>query len=686
MFDLPAHSAFVAELFSRKAEERQPALFEHLAACLPQSGAASRPAPLSGKRLAALAMRLVPCVEAAQAFLEQAAKNKKGENARSPLFFELAASLEGARDAAQAVDRSCRETVLSMARTQSAAMRKAAGNPKAAERAGHIQTLWKKYEATLGATGPGEGLRAFFRTAGALLSLAAGDEVNARAAAPVAAKVKDCVIEGDCELTVSASLDPRRILARAGAPFPPAKKPQPVHPLETKILEAVDAVSTQPLAPPLRIFLKDLAMNGHILENHAALVREVREKEEELSAARKKYQAAKVRSRKDKMLKVLTAGARKGESFADPGTLRLALASMEEDFESLRSESEMSANRPAVYLKSAAVCLSALMADARTEGAGEARRLGGKEGEKAMLAAFSRMTGPKGAVAPDAPGFWTPALAALSIHIGAASLKKTAKALNERNEKMFKGHFPEISFEIAAGPGAVDFKAFTPPGAGSIFEKSPAELLREIESFGRGLLHSRKEKERTVPLVKRFSGAAALLDAPLSKLSPEQRAKRQTLEKRLPAIKVEMAEGLDGLKSLHRAEMRRAGPSVVIAASEAFFAALGKKYGPDQAARLGKIKETALYARTLAAALPGMNGGDEPPDIVLGEEILLGLENALTDPAMDADAAEAAVRGLFEEARSTLMNMDPAALKQLMKTDPSLSRALNFLAGDAKAK
>ncbi len=691
MFDLPVHSAFLAELFSRKEKERPPALLAHLSAHLPDAGGASRPAPFTGPELAALTLGLEPAAETARAFLDAAKRTGKPgsvETVRTPLFFELAACLEGARDAAQALFGALRGAVLAMARTQSAALRRLGNDPKALARAKDIQRVWKTFESALGAGGAEARLAAFFQAAAALLSLAAQDEIKSRVLTLVMAQTRECVLGSRESLTASVSLDPRRILKRAGAaPSQTANGAQSVPPaLEAKIYQAVDAVSPSPLPPALRAFLKNLALGGRLLERHAALAREMREKEEELFAARKKYKAAKARSRKDVMLRALTLGARKPDSFAGHKTLRLALDSMEEDFESLRDEAEMSANRPAAYLKAASACLTALLETAKAQGAAFVKRVGGKEAAKAFQDAMKTALGPESACSPDLPGFWTPLFFSLAASIAAASLKKTGEALNGRNQTMYHGHFPAIAFEIAPGAAAVEVRAATPDGCSDIFRKTPSALLAEIDAFGQGLTHSRKEKERAKALHARFAGLAALLDAPEAKLSGERLAKRRAYEKKLPAIKIEMADGIERLASLHRAEMRRAGPSAVIAASDAFFAALMAKYGDAEAGRIAKIKETALYARTLSAALPGMNGGDEPPGVILGEEILLGLEDALTGEALDIEAAEAAVRSLFDAARSTLMNMDPATLKQIMRKDPSLSRALNFLAGDAKGK
>jgi len=687
MFDLPTHSAFVDELFSREEGERIPLLLTHLAAHLPEPEGRKNPAPVSPERLTSLASGLDVVVGAARAFLDDAAKAAKNKrpSAQTPLFFELAAALEAVRDVYRTILGSCREAVLAMARAQAAALRGKNAGPGAKAKAKRIRTAWSLFEEALKNQGPDEdALRAFFIASGELLALGVEDLIKARLIAPLSAQIGQFARGERAALAVSAELSARALLSGAGAASLAAKACRdPEHPMEAKILAAVDeAFAAQP-PPPLRAFVADLAIEGHILERQAALVRELREKGGELEAARAKYRRAKRRGRKRALLAIATLGIRKPERFGDAKTLKLALDVMEEDYAVLVSESELSAGRPAVYLRACAAGLELLLGRVRQAAVRAAKEAGDPDAASRLPATLDRALGPSGRCSPDVSGFWAPVLAPLALGAAAKRCGQAVEALSKRNAAVFRDHLPPLALNAERIPSGVRLCVTTPDIGQTAFQKSPDDFLKEIETYRTGRFHSRKERAKAEALIKKFKGAAALLKAPAESLSEENQVKRAAMTARLPAIKMDLADGAIGLGALHRSEMRRVNLALLKEQADVFFAALEAKAAPEEAERLAKLKDILNYARTLASALPGMEAG-EIVTRIRSEELLLGVENALTEPEPDLETADAEIRALFEAARSTLMSLDPAHLKLLMKQTPTLSRAINFLTGDQK--
>ncbi len=684
MFDLNMHAAFVDELLNREGGERIPLLLAHLAKNLPEPEGARRQAPVAPGRLTELASELDIVNKAARAFLSDAPKAAKTKrlSAETPLFFELAATLEAVRDVSQTILGACRETILAMARAQAAALKGKSAGPKAKAKAKRIQDVWKTFDQAFKEGTEKDALDAFFLAAHQLAILGADALLKMRFIAPLSAQVSQYARGERASLDVSAELSARELLAGAGAASLAAKASRdPEHPVEAKILAAVDEAFAGEPAPPLRSFVAELAMRGHILERQAALARELREKTGELQAARTRYKRAKFQGRKQKLLKIATLGARKTEQFGDAKTLKLALDAMEEDYASLVGEAELSAGRPAAYLKACAACLERTLVLVRQAAVEAAKKM--EDADARLPAILDKALGAKGRAAPDVPGFWTPMLASLAQGAAAKRGGQAAEALSQRNAAVFREHIPALAFAAERIPSAVRLSATTPDAGPTIFQKSLGDYLKEAEPYRTGQFHSRKERSRAEALVKKFKGVTALLEAAPDSLSEENRAKRAAMEKRLPALKMEMADGAAKLAALHKSEMRRMNPALLNKLSDAFFSGLEAKTAPEDAERLAKVKDILTYARTLASALPGM----EVEDIVTkfhSEELLLGVENALTEPEPSLEAADAEIRDIFEAARSTLMSLDPDHLKKLMKQVPNLSRAINFLTGDQK--
>lgn len=686
MFDLHMHSAFVDELLNREGGERIPLLLAHLSSHLPEPEGAKRPAPVAPDRLASLASGLDVVIRAARAFLDDAAKAAKTKrlSARTPLFYELAATLEATRDAYQTILGACRETIFAMARAQAAAFKGTNAGPGAKAKAKRLQDAWKSFDQAFMGQADKDVLRSFFLAADELMVLGAEGLIKTGFIAPLSAQIGQYARGERAALDVSAELSTRALLAAAGAAALSVKASRdPEHPTEAKILAAVDQAFAVPPTPPLRSFVADLAMRGHILERQAALVRELREKTAEIQAARARYKRTKFQGRKQALLKIATLGVRKTEQFGDAKTLKLALDAMEEDYASLVSENELSAGRPAVYLKACAASLDRMLGLVRQAAVKAAKETGDADAAARLPAALDWAIGPKGRCGPDVSGFWAPILAPLALGSAAKRGGQAVEALSKRNAAVFRNHMPALAYTAQRAASGVRLSAATPDTGRTVFQKSLGEFLKEVEKYRAGRFHSRKERARAEALITKFKGVAGLLEASPQTLSEGNQAKRAAMEKRLPAVKMELADGVAKLFALHRGEMRRVNLALLKEQADAFFPALEAKAAPEDAERLAKIKDILNYARTLASALPGMEAEDVVTEI-MSEELLLGIENALTDPEPDLETADADIRALFEAARSTLMGLDPAHLKLLMKQVPNLSRAINFLTGDQK--